>query len=528
MSGSRYGAEYRAHNVPATLAAGTLFGAWVRLANTGTFAWTRSDGALPRVDLCVFWDGVLGGTYALPDAVAPGTASDVHFALRAPAQAGQHVLTLDLVEQGVTLLSQAGVAPLRLDLRVTPASLHESERLHARAVRSSPWHEQPTRGIHRAHAGCSFPLFAARAQGCRMWDAEGRAFIDYVMGWGSALLGYAHPRVQAALRAELHSAPLLPLQHPAEIDVAEALTRLIPGVERVAFGKNGSDVCTMAARVARVFNGRRTLLFSGYHGWQDFWAEQHGFARTGIPERPEPLVHRFALNDRAAFDRLVDRHAHDLAAVMLEPAGPVEGEQGPLPEADAGFLAHVAERTRAAGALLVFDEILTGFRYPGHSVQAATGVVPDLTCLGKALGGGMPLAALGGRAAPLEAAMDRAHYGPTYRGEAYSLVAARAALQVYEAEPVAARVWAFGTRLKAALDQAAAAHGVDARALGPPFRFTLAFGGADAGRARARRTLFVQELLKAGVLTYKGFMLPSFAHDDQALHAALEMPLLTR
>jgi glutamate-1-semialdehyde aminotransferase len=356
--------------------------------------------------------------------------------------------------------------------------------------------------------------------------------------------------VQEALRAALDSAPTMPFQHPVEIDVAERLSLMIPGVERVAFGKNGSDVCTLAARVARVYTGRRTILFSGYHGWQDFWAEQHGFPSTGIPERPRKLLHRFALNDRGAFDAIFDAHRDDLAAVMLEPAGPAEGEQGPLPDADPAFLDHVLARTRAAGALLVFDEILTGFRVPGHSVQAATGIVPDLTCLGKALGGGMPLSALGGRADVLEAVMDRTHYGPTYRGEAYSLMAARAALDVYASEPVAEHVRAFGARVKQGLDVAAARLDVAARAVGPPFRFTLAFDddGHGSDRARLRRTLFVQELLKAGVVTYRGFMLPSYAHDDEAfectisaidaamavvaqardvaaLHAALEIPV---
>jgi glutamate-1-semialdehyde aminotransferase len=510
---------YAAHSIPARVAAGAVFAAWVRLRNDGGWTWTRADGARPRVELAAFWDDILAATFSLPgEAVEPGAEVDLHFALRAPSEAGAHTLLLDLVEQGVTLFSRAGVLPLRVEVRVEASALAPSEWLQARAERASPWHDQPTRGVHRARDGRTFPLFARRAQGCRVWDLEGRAYVDYVMGWGSALLGYAHPRVQEALRGALDSAALLPFQHPAEIDVAERLQRLVPGVERVAFGKNGSDVCTLAARVARVFTGRRVILCSGYHGWQDFWAEQGGFARTGIPDRPQPLVRRFALGDRAAFDALYDAHAHDVAAVMLEPSGPVEGEQGPLPEADAAFLAHVAERARAAGALLVFDEILTGFRVPGHSVQAATGVVADLTCLGKALGGGLPLSALGGRAAVLEAAMDRTHYGPTYRGECYSLLAARAALDVYAAEPVAAHVTACGARLKAALERAAARHVVAARSVGPAFRFTLAFEDEHGAPplARLRRTLFVQELLKAGVVTYKGFLLPSYAHDDEA------------
>ena len=303
-------------------------------------------------------------------------------------------------------------------------------------------------------------------------------------------------------------------------EVARQVSALVPSVERLTFGKNGSDACTLAARLARVFTGRRTLLFSGYHGWQDFWAEQSGFAQSGVPERVPPLIHRFRMNDVDDFERLFERHRADLAAVMLEPAGAVEGPQGPVPDADAAFLRHLRQRTREAGALLVFDEIFTCFRYPGHTVQQATGVAPDLTCLGKALGGGLPLSALGGRADVLESAMDRTHYGPTFRGEAYALAAARAALAVYQREPVAAHVWSHGERLRALLDAAGREAGLAARCVGPPFRMVVAFDEPDAQRQRLLGTLLHQELLRRGVLTYKGFWLPSWGHDDGTLEQA--------
>jgi glutamate-1-semialdehyde 2,1-aminomutase len=513
-------AAFLEHNIPPRLAARTVWAAWVRIRNTGRSAWSNAGD--DRVDLVVSCDGQVRQTHPLPRTVAEGEEATVHFALRAPEEEGAHALRVDLVQQGVAAFADGGGAPLDLELQVDPGPEAKAVDLSAEAARLSPWHYQPAGGVHQARDGVMFPVFASRAQGCRLWDVDGREYIDYVMGWGSALPGYAHPRVQDALLAVLESGAVLPLPHPLELDVARGITRAIPSAERVMLGKNGSDVCTLAARLSRAYTGRRVILSSGYHGWQDFWAEHAGFGKSGIPERPWALIHRFRANDLEGFRKLLDRHGADLAAVMIEPAGSVEGEQGPLPDADAAFLSAVAADTRAAGGLLVFDEVLSGFRYPKGSVQAATGVLPDLTCLGKALGGGMPVSALAGRAAVFEAAMERTHYGPTYRGEIYSLAAAAAALKLYEEEPVADAVWRYGTRLRDGLDEACRAAGVAASCIGPPFRMLVAFDEPDAERLRLKRTLYHQELMRAGVLTLNGFMLPSYAHDDTALQATLD------
>jgi glutamate-1-semialdehyde aminotransferase len=314
----------------------------------------------------------------------------------------------------------------------------------------------------------------------------------------------------------------VPLPHRLEVEVAEMLTEDIPSAERVIFGKNGSDACTVAARVARVYTGRRVILYCGYHGWQDWWVEQVGFANCGVPERDTPLLLRFKFNNRDDFLRLYELHRHDLAAIMLEPSGPAEGPQGDPQDADPAFLKLLSNSARNAGALLVFDEVMTGFRYPAGSVQRATGVIPDLTCLGKALGAGMPLSALAGNAAIMESAMHRTHYGPTFKGEIYSLAAARVALDIYRNEPVAQHVTDHGTRLRDGINRLCRELGMKARCVGPAFRTTIMFDDDDVPRLRMKRTLYFQELLKRGVMTYNGFMLPSYAHDDGALASLLE------
>jgi len=520
---AEYGAAYLEHNIPDRLPARTVFAARIAVENTGQRPWQRDHPEGKRVDLVVLCGAEVWATHGLPRAlVHPGERVTLHFPFQVPAAPGKYDVTFDLVEQGVTRFEARGVRPLALTLHAEAAPVARSVELYEEAARTTPWHYQPARGIRRGGGPRPYPVFIERARGCHVWDTEGVQYIDYVMGWGCALLGYNEPRVQEAIVAAMGCAPVVPLPHPLEVEVTRILLEDIPCAEMAIFGKNGSDVCTVAARVARAYTGREVILFSGYHGWQDWWVEQAGFAATGVPDRPRPLVHRFRFNDLDDFARLYAAHRHELAAVMLEPSGPGEGAGAPFQDADPAFLAALAAMARDAGALLIFDEIMTGFRYPGGSVQKATGVVPDLACLGKALGGGMPLSAFVGRAHILRRAMEHTHYGPTYRGEVYSLAAARAALEIYRREPVAEHVWRHGTRLKEGINALCAELGVAAAFTGPPFRMGLTFDEPDPDRLRLKRTLYHQELLKAGIITYDGVMLPSFAHDDGVLAITLD------
>ena len=480
-----YGVFYHGHNIPERLPANTIVGAWVSIENRGNYPWRLHHPEGKRVDLVIRCDGTLLATHVMPRAeVHPGERVTLHFPLSLLCGEGVHELQLELVEQQVTCFTDQGVEPLRLKLVVEPAPVSHSARLYEQAAQVSPWYYQPTQGVGHSGDGRLFPLFISKAKGCYLWDLEGRQYIDYIMGWGCALLGYADERVQQAVREVLDSAAVVPFPHPLEIAVAQMLTEDIPCAEMVVFGKNGSDVCTVAARLARVFTGKKIILYSGYHGWQDFWAEQAGFAATGVPDRPERLIHAFKFNHLPDFMQLYQRYRDDLAAVMLEPSGPGENIQGPVQDADRTFLAAIAQAAQEVGALLIYDEIITGYRYPSGSVQRATGVIPDLTCLGKALSAGMPLSALVGRAHIFQRSMHNTHYGPTFRGEIYSFAAAKAAIHIYRSEPVAEYVWDYGTRLQQGINRLCHQLGIAAACVGPPFRMALAFNEPDAERLR--------------------------------------------
>lgn len=518
----RYGVRCLRHNIPGRLEGDGVFGASITIENTGDFPWERYHPLGHRVDLVVRWNGIVAATHPLPAArVAPGETVPVCFPLHAPGVAGPHELSLELVEQNVARFCDRGVPPISLAVVTAPPPDPEKAALYEIGRTVNPWFYAPTAGIGKSADGRGFPRFAAKAKGCHLWDLEGRRYIDYIMAWGCTMLGYGDPRIREAVEAVLDLPPLLPFPHPLEMEVSRMLTEDFPCAEMVVFGKNGSDACTVAARLARVHTGRRVILYSGYHGWQDFWAEQAGFGQSGIPDRPETLIHRFRFNDLDDFHRLFQQHRHDLAAVMLEPSGPGESVQGPMQDADRDFLGSVTEAARSVGALLVYDEIITGYRYPGGSVQQATGVIPDLACLGKAVGSGMPISALAGRAEIFQRSMARTHYGPTFKGEIYSFAAAKAAIGIYRTEPVARHIWDYGARLKARINGLCGEIGIPAACKGPPFRMALIFDEPDEERLRRMRTLYIQELLKGGMTTYNGIMLPSYAHDDEVFDQSI-------
>jgi len=393
------------------------------------------------------------------------------------------------------------------------------QQLHA----LHPWTYTPTKGMVASPDGTSFPVIVDRAQGCRIWDLRGKEYIDYTMGWGTTVLGYCHPEVQIAIAEAMQSAPLLAYPRTVQAEVCALLAEDFPGTTAIAFGKNGSDVCTLAARLARSYTGRYTILYTGYHGWGDFWVEQHGFKRTGVPDRERQLIHRFQFNDISGFLELFERHRSDLACVILEPSGPWRcNEFGHEPDADQSFLETLRDATKSAGALLVFDEVITGYRYRQGSVQRARGVTPDLTCLGKAVASGMPLSVLLGRGDVMERAYGHAHYGPTFQAEAWSLAAAKATIGVFRREPVGEYVWQHGEVLSTGIEKALAEAGLRGEMRGPPFRMSLALLEEDATQLHLQRTLLQQELLRHGVSIYNnGVMLPCFAHDQTTLSSTL-------
>ncbi len=335
--------------------------------------------------------------------------------------------------------------------------------LHRRAERAIPGGvNSPVRAWGAVGAG--EPFFAARGEGAYLWDTEGNRYLDWVMSWGPLVFGHADREVVEAVQEAAAAGTTFGTPTEREVALAEELVGAVPSVEKVRLVSSGTEAAMSALRLARGATGRdRILKFSGcYHGHADalLAAAGSGVATLGIPSSPgvpagaaaDTLVCRF--NDvedvRAAFEL----HADELAAIVVEP---VAGNMGVVPP-EPDFLEGLRALCDAAGALLVFDEVITGFRVARGGAQELYGVTPDLTILGKIAGGGLPLAAFGGRADVLD---ELAPAGPVYQagtlsGNPLATAAALAVLPRLRDPAVYARLEEAGVRLQAGLEEAAA------------------------------------------------------------------------
>lgn len=334
------------------------------------------------------------------------------------------------------------------------------------------------------------PWYFARGEGARLWDHDGREFIDLEMGLGPVLLGYDHPIVRRALRRHVRMPVVGTLLHPSEVEVAELLVEMVPSAQLVVFGKNGADACTAAARVARAATGRNIILSSGYHGMHD-WYIADCYPGPGLVPSFAGYLKNFAFNDLDGLERLAKEHAGDIAAIMLDPAN----RETPRDE----FLPGVRRIADAHGALLIFDEVLTGFRMHRGGAQALYGVTPDLTCLGKAVANGLPLSALVGRA-DLMQVVDRIFYGLTYQHDSVALAVSSACLRYYRDHDVAGEVARKGEIIRALFNDAAAAAQLSGRGVGPPSRFDLDFWPVGFANTVDQQMVFFRALLERGVL----------------------------
>jgi glutamate-1-semialdehyde aminotransferase len=352
------------------------------------------------------------------------------------------------------------------------------------------------------------PIYASHARGAHLYDVDGNEYIDFTMAVGPLPLGYGHPAVDGAIRAQLEDGITFSLMHPLEVEVAELISAVVPGAEMVRFSKTGADVTSAAVRLARAFTGRSRVLCCGYHGWHD-WYIATTDRRRGIPEESAGLTHTVPYNDLAAVEAALDQ---DTACVILEP---VVFE---LPRD--GFLGRLAELCRARGVLLIFDEMWTGFRCALGGAQERFGVRADLACFSKAVANGMPLSVLTGRAEIMSLLEREVFFFTTFGGEALSLAAAKATIETLQAENVPAALERRGQMLKERYNQLASELGMDfTRCSGLGCRTLVSFearGLATGADGLQMKSLVQQELCRRGIL-WQGFHNLSQAHSEQDL-----------
>lgn len=356
------------------------------------------------------------------------------------------------------------------------------------------------------------PLFLTHGSGGRVWDVDGNEYVDLVNGLLSVGLGYRDPDVDAAIRRQLADGISFSLATELEQRLARALVRLVPCAESVRFAKNGTDATSAAVRIARAATGRDRLLVCGYHGWQD-WYIGATTRHKGVPDAVRELTHVVPYNDLAAVEALLLRHPGQFAAMVMEPANVT----APAP----GYLQQLKDLLHNHGALLVFDEVITGFRFARGGAQELFGVTPDLASLGKAMGNGMPISAIAGRA-DLMRQMEDIFFSATFGGEALSLAAGLAVVEKIEREPVIETLWQNGALLRAGLQGLLKARGLDQliRLNGFDPWVLLGIDAHEHGSPAAIKTVIIYELAARGVLTV-GSHNVSYAHTSADLHHVL-------
>jgi glutamate-1-semialdehyde 2,1-aminomutase len=262
------------------------------------------------------------------------------------------------------------------------------------------------------------PLVIDYALGTRLFDVDGREYLDYVCSWGALILGHAHPDVVAAVSDQAGRGTSYGMTSPLEIELGEKITRAVPSVEMVRFVSSGTEAAMSAVRLARAFTARDLVIkFEGcYHGHSDGFLSEAGSglatlgiaACPGVPEAFARLTLNTPYNDLAGVENLFRQHAGKIAAIIVEPVAANMGVVEPAP----GFLQGLREITKREGALLIFDEVITGFRMSYAGAQGVYGIDPDLTVMGKIIGGGLPVAAYGGKRHIMERV---APLGPVYQ-----------------------------------------------------------------------------------------------------------------
>jgi len=351
------------------------------------------------------------------------------------------------------------------------------------------------------------PVFADRAEGAYLWDVDGNRYVDFVLGFGAVVLGHADPRVTAAVYAELARGVSPTLHRTVQLDLVELLIEVIPGAEMALLLKTGSDATDVAVRLARAFTERLHVLHWGYHGWHDWCAPRPAGLVPGVQDHVQP----FRYNDLPELDRALSSRPGEVACVLMMP---VEVEPpGP------GYLAGVRELADAHGALLVFDEVRTGFRLALGGAQEYFGVRADLVAVSKAMANGHPISALVGRRDVLQATNRISASSLSFRSSD-GLAAALATIRSIRQTGVVEVLWDRGRALMAGLRRGAARHGVPVSVVGlPPMPYQVFEYRTATQRQRAER-MFYAETRARGVLfhpTHQWFTCAAMSAADIAL-----------
>jgi len=317
-------------------------------------------------------------------------------------------------------------------------SFKKSQNMLKRALRVTPSGSQTYSKSSKYLSGPHTPYFMDHGKGSHVWDLDGNEFIDFILGLGPITVGYNDPEVNAAVLAQLRKGITFSQANALEVELAEKLVDIIPCAEMVRFVKNGGDATTAAVRLARAYTGRDIIAACGYHGMQD-WYIGSTVLNRGIPKSVRDLTKIFEYNNISSLEKIFDKHHDKVAAVILEPA------QGEPPKDN--FLTNVKSLCRKNGAVLIFDEVVSGFRIALGGAQEYYKVTPDIAAIGKGMGNGLPISAVAGRKEILKLIEEGIFISTTFGGEALSLAGSLKTIEILERPGSFEKIWKLSTRL---------------------------------------------------------------------------------
>lgn len=358
------------------------------------------------------------------------------------------------------------------------------------------------------------PNFVSRAEGCKIWDIDGNEYIDFTMALAPVILGYNYPVVNDAIISQLRNGITFTLPHKLEVELAELLVDIIPCAEMVRYGKNGSDATSGAIRVARAYTGRDKIACCGYHGWQD-WYIGTTTRDKGVPQCVKKLTYTFEYNNIESLQKIFDENKNEIAAVIMEPISTIEPENN--------FLQEVKELAHENGALLIFDEIVTGFRIALGGAQEYYGVIPDLACFGKGMANGMPISAVVGKREIVKEFED-VFFSFTFGGETLSIAAAIATIREIRKENITKHLWKIGELLISGVNRLIKEYELNnyLEIRGLPPRTVMQFKDENGEESFEMKSLFQQECIKRGIL-FTGAHNISFSHTEEIVGRTLEV-----
>lgn len=370
------------------------------------------------------------------------------------------------------------------------------------------------------------PIYSERQLAGHFWDVDGHQYVDFNLGAGAVLLGHAYPSVVRAVADQAERGTGLSINHPLEIETAELMSEIVPCAELVRFCKGGGEAAMVAVRIARAATGRDKVVFCGYHGWHDWYLaanlasestlEKHllpGISPRGVPAQLEGTVLPFQFNNVESLKKVLEAHRGQVACVIMEAARTY------LPQP--GFLEAVRQLTHDQGVVLIFDEVVTGFRTARGGAQQHFGVIPDMATFAKCISNGFALGAVAGKREVMEVAVD-SFISSVYWAEATGLAACRATLTEYLRQDVCGAVRHFGESFMESSSKLIEDSGVPAKVVGLPSFPALSFQEKLPARLDAIVTLYMQETAKRGLFGGPGHFF-CLQHTEEDLRRSLEI-----